>query len=506
MTQPDFRTIVLGSGISGLFVALEARKLGPVLVVTKSAIEDCNTQWAQGGIAAAVSEDDSALFHLEDTIEAGDGLVDPEAARVLCEEAPGRIRDLVTYGVAFDSVDGRVALGLEAAHSRPRILHAGGDRTGAAIETALGATARTDGITILDHTLATEILVRYGRAAGVRVVDLRSGKAHDVSGAAVVVATGGAGQLFSHTTNPEVATGDGIALAYLAGAELMDLEFYQFHPTAFRRAGAPPFLISEAVRGEGAILRNAAGDAFMPRYDARSDLAPRDVVARACLAEMRTTGTDAVSLDCRALKVDLPVRFPGIYAFCHSQGLAMERDFIPVAPAAHYFMGGIRTDTSGRTNIAGLFACGEAACTGVHGANRLASNSLMETIVFGKRVVDALGHGAAQPAAPSRAAITAPMAAGAPRTKSELQAVMWECAGIERQREGLEAGTRAAAGWGEPAPPTRDATERASLALLARLVLDAATRRTESRGAHKRLDYPSRNDHDWKRHQVYRHA
>ena len=506
-TSGAYRTIVIGSGISGLFVALEARRLGPVLVVTKSAIEDCNTRWAQGGIAAAVGAQDSPQDHLRDTIAAGDGLVDEAAARVLCDEAPGRIRDLVRYGVAFDASEGQVALGLEAAHSQPRILHAGGDRTGAVIETALGGTAQAAGITILDHTLVTKIETRRGQTAGIATVDLRTGAAAAFAADAVVVASGGAGQLFSHTTNPAVATGDGIALAFFAGAELMDLEFYQFHPTAFRAAGAPPFLISEAVRGEGAQLLNAAGEAFMPRYDVRGDLAPRDVVARACLAEMRAAGVDAVALDCRAIrKVDVAVRFPGIYAFCLGQGIQMERDLIPVAPAAHYFMGGIRTDTWGRTNVPGLYACGEAACTGVHGANRLASNSLMETVVFGKRVVEHIESGSRDAATPAADAIAIVPPTGVPAAIAEIQTMMWRDAGIERTATGLCGALAQAATWAGAGGAGREGPERASLALLVRLLLTAAERRTESRGAHKRLDFPERDDARWRRHQVYRHG
>jgi len=501
----DYNVIVIGSGISGLFVALETRHLGPVLVLTKGSIDDCNTRWAQGGIAAAVGPLDSPEQHLADTIAAGDGLVDEEAARVLCEEAPARIRDLIEYGVAFDSLGGEVALGREAAHSRSRILHAGGDRTGAEIENALSEAARDPLITVLDHTLATRLLVADGRVRGVAAIALHDGSTEVFESPHVVVATGGAGQLFSHTTNPDVATGDGIALAFEAGAELADLEFYQFHPTALRLEGSGPFLISEAVRGEGAVLRNQAGEAFMERYHPLKDLAPRDVVARAIVTEMRREGSDSVSLDCTGLRsIDVAARFPGIYAHCKSVGIDMRTQPIPVAPAAHYLMGGVRTDIWGRTNIAGLYACGEAACTGVHGANRLASNSLMETVVFGKRVAEhiASGQGGCAAPTPARVPISPPTVA-AP-THTAIQELMWACAGIERDAEGLQQGLQTVRAWPlAEEPGSRPAFERQQLALLGSLVLEAALRRTESRGAHFRRDYPARDDVHWRRQQVW---
>jgi len=505
-TRRRYAVIVVGSGISGLFVALEARRLGPVLVLTKGSIDDCNTRWAQGGIAAAVGPLDSPEQHLADTIAAGAGLVDEEAARILCYEAPARIRDLVRYGVSFDSLGGEVALGREAAHSRARVLHAGGDRTGAEIETALSAAAMDPAITILDHTLVTRLAVEEGEAHGVEAVHLQTGEREWYEGDAIVLGTGGAGQLFSHTTNPEVATGDGVALAFDAGAEIADIEFYQFHPTALRVPGLPTFLISEAVRGEGAVLRNLAGEAFMQRYHPLADLAPRDVVSRAIVREMRREGSDHVYLDCTGLKsVDLAARFPAIFAHCMEAGIDMRVDPIPVAPAAHYLMGGVRTDTWGRTTVARLYACGECACTGVHGANRLASNSLMETVVFGKRVVEhlAAGGGGAAPATPDRIPFPAP-ATAAPSHR-ELQAMMWECAGIERDGPGLERGLQTIAGWParQAAVCTREEFERQQMTTVAALMLTAALRRTESRGGHYRSDYPERDDTHWRRRQVF---
>jgi L-aspartate oxidase len=502
---PRYTTIVIGSGISGLFVALEARKLGPVLVLTKGSIEDTNTRWAQGGIAAAVGPLDTPAQHLADTISAGDGLVNEEAARVLCDEAPSRIRDLVEYGVSFDSLGGEVALGREAAHSRSRILHAGGDRTGAEIETALTSAVNDPQITVLDHTLVTRLIVERGRAAGVQCVALNTGKEESYEAGNVVLATGGAGQLFSYTTNPDVATGDGIALAFEAGAEVADLEFYQFHPTALHLAGAPPFLISEAVRGEGAVLRNVRGEPFMARYHELKDLAPRDVVARAIVAEMRATGHDSVSLDCTMLKsVDLAARFPGIHAFCSSVGLEMRTDPIPVAPAAHYLMGGVRTDILGRTTIPGLFACGEVACTGVHGANRLASNSLMETVVFGKRVVEHIERREGGAAPRSTSAQATASAAGAPPDHATLQRLMWQCAGIERQGDEMTSALQTMRGWGAGGQlNTRPGFERRQMTVLGSLMLSAALARAESRGGHFRRDFPTRDDSQWRRQQVW---
>ena len=500
-----YSLIVIGSGISGLFVALEARKLGPVLVLTKGSIDDCNTRWAQGGIAAAVGPLDSPLQHLSDTIAAGDGLVDEEAARVLCEEAPARIRDLVQYGVSFDSLGGEVALGREAAHSHSRILHAGGDRTGAEIETALSSAVRDPQITVLDHTLATALTVEGGRVTGVEAIALETGAYEHYEADYVVLGTGGAGQLFSHTTNPEVATGDGISLAFDAGAEVADIEFYQFHPTALRLEGVPTFLISEAVRGEGAILRNHAGEAFMARYHPLRELAPRDVVARAIVAEMRAEDVDFQFLDCTGLRsVDLAVRFPGIHAFCTSVGIDMRTQPIPVAPAAHYLMGGVRTDIWGRTTLPGLFACGETACTGVHGANRLASNSLMETVVFGKRVVEHIASGKGGAAKISSARTPLSLGGTAPASHGQLQELMWRSAGIERDAGSMRTGLDTIASWKPPAETTtRPAFERMQMAKLATLMLHAALTRTESRGGHYRNDYPGRDDIHWRRQQVW---
>src|SRR5215211_5239403 len=386
MNATQFDYIVLGSGIAGLFTALLAREHGSVLVITKGSIQDSNTRYAQGGIAAAVGPDDSAALHRRDTLAAGAGLVDETAATVLTEEAAGRIADLVRFGVPFDTLDGEIVLGHEGAHSARRIIHAGGDATGAHIELTLSGLARVEGITVLEHVLATEIVVEGGQVSGVQALDTRTGELQTHGCRHLVLATGGAGQLYLFTTNPAVATGDGIALAYRAGADVMDMEFIQFHPTALRLPGVPVFLISEAVRGEGGLLVATDGRRFMPEVDERAELAPRDVVARAIVREMERTASDHVWLDVTHLPAErITARFPQIYRFCLEHGVDITRERIPVSPAAHYTMGGVRTNTWGETTLPGLFAAGEVACTGVHGANRLASNSVLETVVFAGR-------------------------------------------------------------------------------------------------------------------------
>lgn len=502
--------LVVGSGIAGLTAALRAGRTAHVLLVTKGAIDDSATAKAQGGIAGALAPEDSPAQHAADTHVAGAGLCLEDAVRVLCEEGPDRIRELIDLGVAFDREDGPAgsedrpyAMGLEGAHSRPRILHAGGDATGRAIEDALVSAVRRAGIEIIEHVALVDLLVAPGaqqdpvarRVVGAALL-AADGSACEVRAGAVVLATGGAGQLYAHTTNPEVATGDGVAAARRAGARVDDLEFVQFHPTALTGSA---FLVSEAVRGEGAVLRDAEGRRFMPDIDPRAELAPRDVVARAIARVMAAQQGRPVLLDATGIgRAELARRFPTIDAAVRAAGLDWASAPIPVTPAAHYAMGGIRTDLEGRTSLPGLFAAGECACTGVHGANRLASNSLLEGAVFGARAgeiaaVEAAGStagsGADSRAAPA-AASAAPTAPPA-WTRRDLQELMWEHVGLLRTGDQLAHAARVLDGWSAPTPRTVAAVEDRNLLHLARLTVAAARARTASAGAHHRLDDPS---------------
>ncbi len=511
MNQYDY--IIVGSGIAGLYIALRAKGQGSVLVITKGSIDDCNTKFAQGGIAAAVGKNDSTQLHFQDTIAAGDGLCDQEAVRILVNEAPDRITDLVNFEVPFDTLDGEIALTTEAAHSVPRILHAGGDATGEHIEVTLSKQARSSKIRVLEDCLATEIMVEKGIVKGIKALDYRTGSTVEFSCRSLILATGGAGQLFKFNTNSDVVTGDGIALAFSAGAEIVDMEFFQFHPTALHLPGVTPFLISEAVRGEGGVLRNVNGYRFMPDYAPEADLAPRDIVARSILYEMKKTGSDRVFIDATHLPLHITTtRFPHIYRFCLDHGLDITRDLIPVAPAAHYMMGGVKTDNWGETNIAGLFAVGETACTGVHGANRLASNSLIEALVFSKRIIEKTKK-RAKKRAPTASRGTevhhslsqrqVPKAVPAP-SLSALQQLLWDKVGIIRHQQSLTQAADIMAAWQKSlAPPTdRPSYELNNLVLTGRLVTEAALLREESRGAHFRSDFPQSSP-QWQRHIVF---
>lgn len=503
--------IIIGSGIAGVYTALLAAQHGSVLVLTKAALEESNTRYAQGGIAAAIAPGDSPALHLEDTLIAGAGLCDLAAVKVLTEEAPARIRDLFSYGVPFDRHGGEIALGLEGAHSARRILHAGGDATGFHIEAALCAALRATHTQVIEGAFVTEIAVEHGRASGVWAMHA-GGALQFYAGRQIILASGGAGQLYTYTTNPTVATGDGMALAYRAGAELADLEFYQFHPTALRLPDMPTFLISEAVRGEGAYLRNSEGERFMPRYDERNELAPRDIVSRAIASEMRRTGGQ-VFLDLRHLDAAAAMaHFPTIAAFCAQAGLDIITDLLPVAPAAHYMMGGVRTNIWGETTLPGLYACGEVACTGVHGANRLASNSLLEGLVFGGRIVQRTLEKAAvwpeqMPTAPGFAADLAlpPLAVIKqaiirPPTLADVQALMWQYIGLERSATGLGTAVAMLNEWQAALldPHTIADHELRNLVLLGLLMAQAARVREESRGGHFRSDMPT-SEAIWRR-------
>lgn len=377
--------LIIGSGVAGLRAAIELSRRGNVLVITKDLPTESSTEYAQGGIAVALSDEDEIGIHYEDTIKAGDGLCDEEAVRVLVTEGPDRIIELINWGVEFDREGSKLAFTLEAAHSRRRILHAHGDSTGKEIERVLiNKVSTLDNVKKASFTMAIDLLVEDNRCFGATL--LRDKDIIKCFSKATILATGGAGQVYSRTTNPRVITGDGMAMAFRAGAFLKDMEFVQFHPTALYKMEAPNFLLSEAMRGEGAILRNVRGEAFMYKYHPLKELAPRDVVSRAIISEMVSTNSSHVYLDLTHLDGDfLRKRFPNIFATCMKFGIDISREMIPVSPAAHYIMGGVETDLYGATSVEGLFAAGEVACTGVHGANRLASNSLLEGLVFGYR-------------------------------------------------------------------------------------------------------------------------
>jgi L-aspartate oxidase len=490
--------VAVGSGIAGLIAALELSRAYHVTLVTKARLAESNTRYAQGGIAAAMFDDDSIAEHIADTMRAGAGLSQLRAVEVLCGEGPARVRDLIALGVAFDQRNGQLARGLEAAHSHARVLHAGGDATGLAIEMALVNAVRSADIEILEHTFACDLVLEQDKVDGLEVLPA-NGRARTLRADAVVLASGGAGQLYPYTTNPSVATGDGVALALRAGAQVADLEFYQFHPTALAVPGN--FLISEAVRGDGAVLLAKDGCRFMQHVHPDAELAPRDVVARGIAEQMAKQNGEPVLLDATALGAEfLAKRFPTIDAACRRFGLDWAAQPVPVTPAAHYWMGGVRTDIWGRTSVRGLFAVGEVACTGVHGANRLASNSLLESLVFAFRAAQLL---LAEPDALRDAAWPAwedesndDLLAGYEENASAkqvernaLQPLMWNHAGIYRGEKGLRDALAQMSQW-KAANRTVEERETGNLLTLSRAIATAALARRESRGAHYRHDFP----------------
>ena len=497
--------LVIGSGLAGLIAAIRATDAGHrVVLVTKATLSESNTRYAQGGIAAALFPDDSVHAHMRDTERAGAGLCSTPAVRILCSEGPERVRDLIRFGVDFDRDESGVSRGLEAAHSRSRVVHAGGDATGHVVENALVATARQRAaqpharLQILEHTMLTDLVVDDGRVTGARI--LHDGRPGLRSADVVILATGGAGMLYRHTTNPAVATGDGLAAAWRAGASVADLEFYQFHPTALAVPGTP--LVSEAVRGEGAVLLGRDGDRFMIGEHPDAELAPRDVVARGIARRMAAQSGEPVVLDATGLGRELlERRFPTITAACRAAGLDWAEEPIPVAPAAHYCMGGIVTDTWGRSTLPGLFAVGEVARTGAHGANRLASNSLLEAAVFADRAVRAASEpgtaaGTTTRLSPTPPPATLPASATAassatPGLRFALQELMWESAGVHRWGAGLAHAVQTLAGWSAAETPQTVAEhEDRNLLDLARITVASALERQESRGAHHRADFP----------------
>jgi L-aspartate oxidase len=498
--------IVVGSGVAGITAALEAVDTYDVTLVTKADLAQSNTRYAQGGVAVVIDAmsdpgaprlGDTIESHVGDTIVAGAGLSDEDAVRILCAEGPGAIDELIARGVPFDRHDGELSHGLEAAHSCARILHAGGDATGAGIAYALIDRLRESSVTIRERTTVVDVVIADGRAVGVKLLGGEELRADHV-----ILATGGAGQLFPYTTNPEVATADGLGMALRAGAVAADLEFYQFHPTSLDAPGN--FLVSEAVRGEGATLVDAEGKRFMLDVHPDAELAPRDVVARGIAAQMARQPGIPVRLDATALGAEfLADRFPNIDAACRAQGFDWGEVPIPVTPAAHYYMGGIRTDEWGRTSIRGLYAVGEAACNGLHGANRLASNSLLEGAVYGTRVIEGLSNPAPLSANPDRSGDAdwpAPIAVdladdpdGDEVNRSDLQQLMWDAAGLSRNGEDLERALARLSGWSEPEATDAKSAEDANLLVVARAVVASALARRESRGGHFRTDFPDRD-------------
>jgi len=525
MTDSQFDVAIIGGGIAGLSVALRLPESVRVALFTKGQLGESNTRYAQGGLAVALGADDRPALHLQDTLAAGAGLCDEEAVRVLVEQAPDAVRWLISLGVQFDRThdadethvtpDGFL-LGREGAHSRWRVLHAGGDATGAEIERVLIAELRRrTSVVVCEETFVRLLVVEQGVCVGVEAVD-KDGHGFTIGADATILANGGAGGLWLHTSNPAGATADGLALAWDAGVALTDLEFMQFHPTVLVADNAS-HLISEAVRGEGAYLRNHAGERFMPRYSEQNELAPRDVVARAILSEMLAEQTDCQYLDLRHLPADkMHARFPTISVLCRTHGLDLATDLLPIAPAAHYCMGGVMVDTYGRTNVSGLYAVGEVACTGVHGANRLASNSLLEGLVYGIRIADSLAtqdgfvtlkgigkqavnyYNSTQeeiPLSGSAVERTAQM------VRAELRQLMWQYVSLCRDEQGLLEARRSVQELRQSMPSSRDGKgqtqqelETLNMLRVAELVIVAALARHESRGSHWRLDYQATDE------------
>lgn len=504
--ETDF--LIIGSGIAGLYTALQASNFGRVTLLTKKKLGDTNTERAQGGIAAAIHSTDSPSLHRADTLDAGAGLCNVDAVEVLVNEGPDRVRELIEMGANFDRLEGELAFTREAAHSRRRILHAG-DSTGEEIQNTLAACLLTDEkLEFLEHHMVIDLLTKDNTCYGALVRDNYTGEVVVYYTKAVVLAAGGAGQVFKITTNPGVATGDGIAMAFRAGAAVMDVEFVQFHPTALYIPGAPRFLISEAVRGEGAVLRNVKGERFMPRYHPGAELASRDIVARAIISEMAATGSTHVFLDLSPMAGEkVKKRFPTITRTCAQYGLDIANEMIPVAPAAHYMMGGVQTNLNGETSIKGLYACGEVACQGVHGANRLASNSLLDGLVFGHRIIECCKEDIPSRPRPeniyfqNNELLSCQSRSG--EIRENVNDIMWDKVGIVRDGNRLEQALDELNDMDSVFVHqccTSEDIEALNILTVSKLITQAALLRTESRGGHYREDFVMRDDVNWKKH------
>ena len=503
--------MVIGAGVAGLRAAIELAAAGQVLVLAKREVQDSATHWAQGGIAAALSDEDEISLHLQDTLSAGDGLCNPEAAKVLVEEGPERIEELMLWGTEFDRDGTKLIFAREGAHSRHRVLHAHGDSTGREILRALYAKARTlKSISVCEFEFATDLDLAGRRVCGIHMLSDEGQPGH-IAASAALLATGGLGQLYRNTTNPGIATGDGVAMAFRAGAELSDMEFVQFHPTALYLNKTPRFLLSEALRGEGAYLRNLELHRFMTKYHPMAELAPRDVVARAIMHELDVSRAKKpmVYLDLTHLDAEhVKARFPRIHSTCLQYNLDITAELIPIRPAAHYAMGGVRADLHGQTTLPGLYAAGEAAGTGVHGANRLASNSLLEGLVFGaragKKMREELGNAPKNSKGPRVALAKGPADAEADQLIGEIQDLMWKRVGIVRDGAGLQQAIQQLEQWASRVahPQTRRAHEAQNILASSLLVARSAMAREESRGAHYRTDFPAHDDARFLKHSV----
>jgi L-aspartate oxidase len=510
---PDADFLVIGSGVAGLRAAIELSRQSRVLMLTKGHPLESSSSYAQGGVAVALSEEDDVSIHLTDTLKAGHGLCRREAVRVLVEEGPERIQELIAWGARFDKIGGHFAFAREAAHSRSRILRARGDATGNEMVRILMSQARRrKAIRWLDHHVTVDLVVVGGRCRGVLVLNEVTGARSVVPANAVLLASGGAGQVYARTTNPPHATGDGVAMAYRAGAVLEDMEFVQFHPTSLYLPSSPPFLLSEAIRGEGGRLRNVKGELFMERYHPAGALAPRDIVARAIWSEMAATRSRHAYLDVTHLSPSfVKQRFPTIYSTCLRYDIDITEEWIPVSPSAHYMMGGVKTDLEGATSVPGLFAAGEVACCGVHGANRLASNSLLEGLVFGARAALAATRFAERGGGATRSLPAArelePGSLGdlddAAKLRSSLRRLMWGKVGLIRTGESLASALAQLTRWERAVDRpfrSRGDLEVKNMVQVARCIAEASLWRANSVGAHYRADYPEVKRPGWDRH------